>query len=53
MRTRHRPMRQIHQPVEALGLIASQPRMQRLPRYPDLRRTCQIDKPSLMTANTA
>ena len=35
---RARPMRPIHQPLEALGLIPRQPRMQRLPRHPNLLR---------------
>jgi class 3 adenylate cyclase len=36
MRTRHRPMRPIHQPLKASGLIAGQPGVQRLPRHPHL-----------------
>ncbi len=36
MRTRHRPMRAIHQTLEARGLIPGLPRADRLPRHPDL-----------------
>ena len=53
VRTTHRPMRPILEPVEALSLIADQPGMQRLPRHPTLEATCAIDNPSLITAVTA
>lgn len=46
-------MRPIDQPLKTLRLMPSQPRMQRLPRHPDLRGHLEIDNPSLITANTA
>jgi hypothetical protein len=53
MRTAHRSMRPVYQPVEAFRLIAGQPGVQRLARPPTFEATCEIDNPSLITANTA
>lgn len=46
-------MRPIYQPLKTLGLIAGQPRVQRLARHPTFDATCEIANPSLITANTA
>jgi hypothetical protein len=46
-------MRTILEPLQALGLIPCQPGMQGLTRHPFFDATCEIDKPSLMTAHAA
>jgi hypothetical protein len=52
MRTAHRSMRPVYQPVEAFRLIAGQQECS-VWRDTTFEATCEIDNPSLITANTA
>lgn len=45
MRTTLGPMRPIREPLQASGLVTGQPRMQRLPRHPDLARHLRNRQP--------
>ena len=53
MRTAHRTIRPIRQPIEALSLIAANQECSVWRDTPTFEATCDTDNPSLITANTA